>query len=162
MQQAWDRRDGEPAEAYARFLTYRNLGPGRTLALAAQLHTGGSKRKKTLAGHWCGESSKHDWIERATAWDIDRLTKQGDELCRYWIGILVSVARKAAERLADPRCKPTTFAQCINVIEKLSPFLTPDVLKSLQPAAPPPPPAELELGDGEDRSVLPLQRAAVE
>lgn len=138
MAELWDRLDNEPPEAYARFLTYRNLGPGRTLALAEQTHQSSKKRKKTIGGHWCGESSKYQWSDRAIAWDIDRLTKQGDELARLWVGILVSAATKAAQKLADPRCKPTTFAQCLAVVEKLSPYLTPDVLKSLQPAPPAP------------------------
>jgi hypothetical protein len=31
MPEPWDRQEGEPAAAYARFPRYRNLGPGRSL-----------------------------------------------------------------------------------------------------------------------------------
>lgn len=160
----WDQREGEAPESYTRFLIFRNLGPGRTLLLAAIEYralrpTNAKKRHSTqryVPGHWGDDAKKNEWHERAVAWDIAQLTKQGDELCRYWVGILVSAARKAAIKLTDPRCNPKDFAQCITVIEKLSPYLTPDVLKSLQPAATSPEPEQV----GSD--TLPLRRAACE
>lgn len=153
--QSWDRRPDESAESYARFLTYRNLGPGRTLVLAETLHGVAKKRKITQpSGHWSEESSRHEWRDRAIAWDIHRLQSCGEELARLWMALLSSALTKAVERLADPSCRPKDFTQAVSVIDRLAPYITPDVLKSLQPA-PPPAPSEPE------RSTLPLDRAAV-
>lgn len=135
MSDPWDQLPGESPESYARFLTFRNLGPGRSLALACNIHTSAAKRRKTpyASGTWQDDSAKNEWVARATAWDIHQISAQGDELARLWVGILVSAATKAAQKLADPRCKPKDFAQALSVVEKLSPYLTPDVLRSLQP-----------------------------
>lgn len=58
----WDRQKGESRAAYASFVVFRDLGPSRTLARAAQ-ETG--KTRATLMGH----SAKYGWVERAELWD---------------------------------------------------------------------------------------------
>lgn len=133
----WDQRPDESPEAYARFLSYRNLGPGRSLPLAEWTHGGARKsKKKHASGNWCEDAVKHEWASRAGAWDVHTIREQGAELSRLWLGILVSAARKSAEALADPAVKPRDFAQAVSVIDRLSPYMTPDVLKALQPAGP--------------------------
>jgi hypothetical protein len=131
----WDPRDGEPPEAYARFLSYRNLGPGRSLALAESVHSG--KRRQKASGNWFDDSAQYDWVSRAVAWDVHTLSAYGEELARLWVGILVAAARKCAQKLADPACVPKDFAQALAVVDRLAPYLTPDVLKALQPAVGP-------------------------
>ena len=134
----WDQRPDEPPEAYARFLTYRNLGPGRSLALANNVHVGAAKRRKSPnpSGQWQDDSVEYDWIKRAIAWDVHHLKDQGHELARMWMAVLLSAVTKAAQRLADPDCQPKDFTQALAVVDKLSPYLTPDVVhQALQPAA---------------------------
>jgi hypothetical protein len=132
----WDQRPDEPPDAYARFLSYRNLGPGRTLPLAESCHGGATGRtKKHASGHWTEACVRHEWVSRAAAWDIDQLKSRGPELARLWTGILVAAARKAAQKLADPACVPKDFAAAVAVIDRLAPYITPDVLAALQPPA---------------------------
>lgn len=128
----WDQRDGEPAEAYARFLCYRNLGPGRSLVLAAQVHGGGTgKRKKTPDGHWGDESARHEWRARASAWDICQLRHYGESLTVEWVAVLSAAVRKAAQALADPDCVPRSFRESLAVIAAVAPYLSPEVLAAL-------------------------------
>jgi hypothetical protein len=123
----WDQRPDEPVEAYARFLTYRNLGLGRTLPLAESSHGRAANRKKTQAsGHWTNECSKFNWVARATAWDIEQLQNYGSELVPLWIGIMLDAARKTAQKLADPACVPGTFEEALRVHDRIAPYLTPD------------------------------------
>ena len=144
----WDQLPTEPDEAFARFLLYRNLGPGRSQqsayetylatfrnAAPKELTAGKSAKKPQVPGHWNDDSAKYRWVDRATAWDIDQLQRHGPELARLWVGILLVAARKCAEKLAQPGCRPKDFMQAIAVVDKLAPFLSPDAVKSLQPAA---------------------------
>lgn len=144
MSDPWRQREGESDESYARFLIYRNIGPGRSLQLAYETYlstfrnatdaTKGNKRPQ-VPGHWGDDSARHEWCDRAAAWDIGQLEAQGVELARLWAGILIAAATKAAVKLADPRCKPKDFMQALAVIDRVAPYLTPDALKHIQPPA---------------------------
>lgn len=142
----WAQLPGEPDEAYARFLLYRNIGPGRSQQAAYDTYlltfrnagpppAGKSAKKPQVPGHWNDDSAKYRWVDRATAWDIHQLQHQGPELARLWAGILIAAARKCAEKLAHPNCRPKDFMQALAVVDKLAPFLSPDAVKSLQPPA---------------------------
>ena len=96
--------------------------------------TKGNKRPQ-VPGHWGDDSARHEWCDRAAAWDIGQLEAQGVELARLWAGILIAAATKAAVKLADPRCKPKDFMQALAVIDRVAPYLTPDALKHIQPPA---------------------------
>lgn len=156
----WDQQSGESSEAYARFLTYRNLGPGRSLALANRVHGTATARKKTQGanGTWTLESTRHRWKERADAWDVENLKSQGPELVKMWMSAVLSAVTKATQKLADPSCKPKTFKEALAALDQLAGYLTPDVIQKLQPTPAPP-----VSGPGEQRAAAPLQlnRASV-
>lgn len=149
----WDQQPGEPNESFARFLLYRNIGPGRSqqaaydtylatfrnAAPAAAPAAKGAK-KPQVPGHWNDDSARWRWVDRATTYDLHVLHTHGERLAVLWVGILSAAAEKCAQKLADPRCKPRDFMQCVAVIDKLAAFLSPDAVKSLQPPAPPPGP----------------------
>lgn len=155
----WDQQPGESAEAYARFLTYRNLGPGRSLALANRVHGTATARKKTQGanGSFTLDSTRHHWKDRADAWDVENLKAQGPELVKMWMSAVLLAVTKATQKLADPSCKPKTFKEALAVLDQLAGYLTPDVIQKLQPAPVPP-----VTGPGEQRSApLQLSRASV-
>lgn len=141
----WDQQPGEPGEAFARFLLYRNLGPGRSLQLAYETYVGTFRnanadatkgnKKPQVPGHWGDDSARWRWVDRASAWDIHTLSTHGQRLSALWVGILLAAAEKCAQKLAQPNCKPKDFMQAVSVIDRLAPFLSPDAVKSLQPAA---------------------------
>ncbi len=80
----WEQRRGEPATAYTRFVTYRSLGPARSLAQAAEQCGVSLGRLKQLSSEW-------NWHSRAAAWDRHcYLQRRGQE---------VEGARRARQRL---------------------------------------------------------------
>ena len=138
----WEQQPGEPDEGYARFCLYKSLGPGRSVAAAYNTYVrtfrnaqAGTKTQLPVPGHWGEDSSKWRWVDRAHAWDVHVLSAHGERLAVLWVGILTAAAEKCAERLADPRCRPRDFMQVMAVVDKLAPFLSPDAIRSLQPAA---------------------------
>jgi hypothetical protein len=63
--QPWDRRPAESPRAWAAFNTYRDIGPGRTYQkVADRLHKSGANYRR-----W---GTKHDWRDRAGAWDAEQ------------------------------------------------------------------------------------------
>lgn len=144
MSDPWDQLPDEPDETYARFLMYRNLGPGRTLLAAYCVHiasfrnasTVGKRQKpQEVPGHWGNDSARWKWGDRATAWDIHTLHTHGEQLSVLWVGLIRLAAEKCAQKMAQPNCKPRDFMQCLAVVDKLAAFLSPDAIKSLQPPA---------------------------
>jgi hypothetical protein len=76
MDACWERRPDEPARWYERFLLYRNLGPGRTLAAAYAL----AVRQEGLAtprlpARWSQIAATWQWETRSAAWDVWRATQ---------------------------------------------------------------------------------------
>lgn len=72
MQCLWERQPGESAKAFAAWCHYRDLGPGRSLALAYaewRRGSGGSGDAAKAAGYWQEWSAKYEWVARAAAYD---------------------------------------------------------------------------------------------
>ena len=98
----WERLEGEPAAAYARFLVYRNLGPTRTLQRAWEAHLqagkrgrGGRNRTKSdddpvthRSSTWAANAVAFHWGERAGEWDIAMLSQVGAEAVVDFVNIL--------------------------------------------------------------------------
>ena len=73
----WDRREGESAQAYSAFATYRDMGSTRSLAKVGQK----LGKSKTLMDRW---SSRWEWVWRCeqydTAMEQQRLRDRATEL----------------------------------------------------------------------------------
>lgn len=59
----WNRQESESPEAFAAFVTYRDMFP-RALSKTALAFS----KSETLMERW---SSKHDWVSRSSAWDSE-------------------------------------------------------------------------------------------
>jgi hypothetical protein len=139
----WEQQPGEPPEAYARFLAYRNLGAGRSVAKAR-----GKTRKKTqsLSGQWTEDCAAYNWVSRARAWDIENLRQHGAQLAVIWANCVIAAAEKALEALRDPECKPKDFDSAVAAVEKLSKYVSADALiERDEPAGGPVPQADAPL-----------------
>jgi hypothetical protein len=60
----WERQENEKDQAWAAFVAYRDMGPGRSIAKVAQVI--GREKSKSLLEGW---SSRHGWVRRAAAFD---------------------------------------------------------------------------------------------
>jgi hypothetical protein len=68
---AWERQFGETGNGYLAFCTYRDMGPDRSLARAAELHyQQGASRAKVV--QFEKSSVEHDWVRRTDAWDMEQ------------------------------------------------------------------------------------------
>jgi hypothetical protein len=62
---AWEQLPGETPVAYQAFLTYRDLGVGRSLAETARV----LGKQASLMGRW---ARRHEWASRVLAWDREQ------------------------------------------------------------------------------------------
>jgi hypothetical protein len=164
----WERRAGETAKAYAAFLSYRDAGPGRTLAQVAAARG----CQLALVKRW---SAKHEWRARARAWDAEQarevervrreqrraeVEQQAEDagllrkLMRAFLKGLVRRDPETGELQLDPSIKPRDAVQFYR--------LAGDIDKSL-PQPPEPEPDEggevlASLGTEELREMLAFAR----
>jgi hypothetical protein len=132
----WERQDGEPEAAYFRFLCYRNLGPGRSLAKAAELYTrqcggrGAAKkgtRKATSPGRWHVESSRWDWVARARAWDCHVLAEHGIDAVLLFVDAVRNAALKVREAL-DWLDGPANWKEAMETLRLLGTLIPPETV----------------------------------
>ena len=105
----WDIQPGETAKAYHAFGHYRDMSPGdRSIDAAYREHVKhceqGQTRGKRAAGFWQSWSTKHDWVNRATAHDADlshqRRQRRAKELEEAQ-DRAAKIARSALDRLEE-------------------------------------------------------------
>lgn len=96
----WYQRSDEPDEAYASFLEYLQIGPGRSV------HRWFNDHSRTVfpvppAGHYYDRAKRFQWKDRALAWDrevhesqLADLMAQHVEAKRLRISLLVSFGEK--------------------------------------------------------------------
>lgn len=73
----WERQIGETTTAYAAFCAFRDAGSKRSLRTAYRQRTG--KEQAKASGQWTGWYERHDWRERAEAYDASVEQKQRAE-----------------------------------------------------------------------------------
>ena len=72
----WERLEGEPISSYNKFLLYRDLGHGRSLARAYALHlerkgaSTATKNRQNVPGNWRRQCARFQWKKRAIRWQI--------------------------------------------------------------------------------------------
>jgi hypothetical protein len=126
----WDQLPGEPDEAYARFLIYRNLGLTRSVAKARVSRKG--KKGEGSSGCWSSDSATYAWVKRAVAWDIDNLKAHGPRLAVVWAECVMAIAEKTLSYLRDAKSKPKSFDSVVNAVEKLAKYVSADALDGIQ------------------------------
>lgn len=96
QEKPWERMKSEPARWFLRFQIYRNLGSKRSLRATiaaeqeAQPATKGNRKPRTteklsdvsVPGSWSRAAKVWNWQERAAAWDLDQLHRQGKRFQR--------------------------------------------------------------------------------
>ncbi len=135
----WDQLEGEPSEAYARFLIYCTMGRTRSLEAAYLLDSGQtakkSKKKQSISGQWTNDSTKFNWIERAIAWDIEKLTIHGEEVVLDFIGAMRNYANKTLHASLGKRLTPRDWNQLTNALNTLGKFIPADTVESISDTA---------------------------
>lgn len=139
----WEQLEGESTTSYIRFLTFRNMGPCRSVALAWKMSgaavfaiarpkekvkgkgkSKGKERKKpeSVVGvkQWYNDSSDHRWRERAEAWDLDRLNDAPERVHSAIGELMIDLAHSASESLRTG-IAPKTLSAALHVFKELCP-----------------------------------------
>lgn len=145
----WDRLKGEPTATYARFLSYRNLGPLRTLAGAYRAHGGapkGTERSEAAEapGSWRRECLKYGWAERAAAWDVANLRRDGREAAVAFVSAIRRLGLKALEAMARDDVAPQSWADVLETMDRLNALISPEAIEALSADPEEPGPARPE------------------
>lgn len=125
----WDQLENEPDRAYARFLVYLHLGPGRSIEKAYQSEENGRKRKSS-SGTWNDDSANYLWVERAAAFDVEKLSERGAEVVVNWVQAIIGLSRMALEEVESGKHRPRNVEQLLEVVNVLSSFITPEVIEA--------------------------------
>lgn len=126
----WEQQEGEPNEAYARFLVYRNLGVSRSLDAAHAIAT--KSKKKQASGQWTDDSAKWNWVERASAWDIDVLAEVGRGVVVKFVSALNLSFDAMISQLASGKIKPRTWSQVLESITVLGNFIPQETVAEIR------------------------------
>ena len=126
----WEQRTDEPDRAYACFLVYLQLGPGRSLERAYQSASARNRKKTQASGTWTYYSTQYSWIERAAAYDVDMLSQHGTEVVINWVQSLVKLSELAFEKITSGTVEIRNLGQLLEVINVLGNFVTPETIQA--------------------------------
>ncbi len=131
----WEQLDGEPNEAYARFLVYRNLGPARSVLLAyASLRSAAprSKDKPTQRAPriWWENYRAFQWKDRAAAWDVSQMANAVPEAATTIFKLMGETARACLAEVANGNIKPQSFVELKDMVVILGNFISPEVISA--------------------------------
>ncbi|HUJ65480.1 MAG TPA: hypothetical protein VLX59_08085 [Acidimicrobiales bacterium] len=119
---AWDRQSiyGETAKAYDGFVSYRDLGPRRSIANAGRV----LGKSQTVLERW---SVLFAWVTRAALWDDNleaertaELIQQAKEMARRQAQMGVLMQAKGLEKLqsmSDDQVADLSVAESVRLIE---------------------------------------------
>lgn len=115
--ETWERRDGESAPAWEAFVSYRDLGPARSITkVARQLG-----KSRALVGRW---SRTYAWVLRAAAWDQeqDRIfaaeqQQARREMARRHAKLAQAVLAKAVARLQGLNAQELSPGELLRYIQ---------------------------------------------
>lgn len=134
----WKQQPTEPGSAYARFLLYRNLGPGRSHRKAYLLYLQrfdgyrGGLKGLNVPHSWRTESKKFGWVDRAIAWDVNVLQMQGAKIAALHTATVCRLAAKCAERAKRVKPGDDDYGDFLNTVRAVGAFLSPELLRGVQ------------------------------
>lgn len=136
----WDQLENESNAAYARFLSYRNLGPMRTLQKAYEAYQAAQpvrnrKKAQSPTGTWNEDSATYNWRERATAWDVDALLNQGERTATLYMAAVSAYVEMVYEALSERVIRPNDFDSLSKSIELLHKLLPGETIGAIIAAA---------------------------
>lgn len=134
-----ERLPDESDEAYARFLLYLHLGPGRSIEAAYRLYytnrTSGAKAKngdrRRRSGQWERDSRTYHWKERASKWDVKLLTSLVPGSIARILHAIDQMALRTVQMLESDHVKPKTWGDLLNAVSLLGSVISPEVIASL-------------------------------
>lgn len=134
-QKVWDQLEGEPNEAYARFLVYRDLGPNRSVILAYDSFRPNAPQSKenptrSASRAWWENYRVFRWKGRALAWDVSQLANAVPEAATTIFRLISETAKACLAEIANGNIKPQSFAELKEMVVILGGFISPEVIST--------------------------------
>lgn len=163
----WDQMEGEPSDAYAHFLVYRNLGPARTVddsynaafpvapkKVAPKARSRRPEAKPLRASStWWRESRDYEWKERASAWDIHMLVNTVPEAMVSIMHTVNEFAKSSLRAVQSGKIQPKNFGELLAGVQLMASFISAETISAIlaqragyEPALPPAGEAETIVG----------------
>jgi hypothetical protein len=121
----WERQPAETSKQWLAFVTYRDLGPARTLAEVCRILYPGQRRTGRPIGRVVAWSSKNHWVERAGAWDAeqDRINREAQykarrDMTERHLQQLLALQTKAVQRLLAMRPEELRPSEVLEVLDR--------------------------------------------
>jgi hypothetical protein len=124
----WDQLPEEPDKAYAAFLVYCHLGPGRSIDKAYEIAT--KRTGKEASGTWRYYSDSFHWVERAAAFDVATISEHGRDVVVNWVRTLAKLSDLAFEKISSGEIEIRNLGQLLEVINVLGNFVTPETVQA--------------------------------
>ncbi len=128
MAEFWEQQPDESRAQYLQFLTYRNLGPCRTLDLAYRQYLSdyelSSSVPERASSTFRETSSEFQWVNRSQAWDLWRMVTYGSRVAVLYTHAVELIAEKLARAAGtydlDSKQWKTVLATLRDVAAQLS------------------------------------------
>jgi hypothetical protein len=121
----YERQPGETTKQWLAFVTYRDLGPARTLAEVCRRLYPGQRRNGRPIGRVVAWSSKNHWVERAGAWDAEQdcinreaQYKARHDMTQRHLQQLLALQSKAVQRLLAMRPEELRPSEVLEVLDR--------------------------------------------
>ena len=138
----WDQMEGEPSDAYAHFLVYRNLGPARTVddAYNAAFPSKPAPKKRSrrpdakplrASSAWWREARDYEWKERASAWDIHMLVSTVPEAMVSIMHTVNEFAKSSLRAVQAGKIKPKNFGELLAGVQLMASFISAETIAAI-------------------------------
>jgi hypothetical protein len=142
----WEQQPFEGDASHTRFLTYRNLGPTRSLLGAYEFYCYSkeaaeenqhvkdivkakkSYKKLNIPGSWIADSSNNLWEFRANQWDINILSVAGREVIDNFYKSLAVHTRQLLEVMQEGKLLPRSYQELAEGLALIGSFITPEAV----------------------------------
>lgn len=125
----WQQQEDEPNRAFEHFLYYLYSPRPRTLAKAWK---GMNSASDKVSDVWRRESKLWQWEERAHAFDVEQITRHGQEVVVNMVDAMRLLSRRLLESLATDRGEVWTYDQTIAAFRLLSDLVPAETVATLR------------------------------
>lgn len=126
----WQQLDGEPNRAYEHFLHYLYSPRPRDLTKAYKgVFPDSNGRVSDL---WRKEAKLWQWEERAHLFDVEQITKHGQEVVVNMVDAMRLLSRRLMEAISTQRGEVWTYEQTITAFRLLSELVPAETVATLR------------------------------
>lgn len=128
----WEQQDREPNRAFEHFLYYLYSPRPRSMLKACKAMNPSTDKVSEV---WKREAKIWQWDERAHAFDVEQITRHGQEVVVNMVDAMRLLSRRLLESLATDRGEVWTYDQTITAFRLLSELVPAETVATLRTTA---------------------------